>query len=118
MAASQIGTDVKVGATLTSPASIGGSYIIESVVDTNKQVDSEDVFDADGALVDRVVYSKLPVVEITAICPSGADPVADFVPGTLISGTTFFITSAPVTKSKSPWRVTINAVDYGLAAVP
>ncbi len=118
MAATQIGSDVTVGATCTVTMGTNATdYIIESCTEGGKEVDYEDVFDGNGALVDRVIYSKLPKLEVTMLCKSGADPIADFVPGTVIAGTTFMITSAPVTKSKSPWRVTVSAVNYGLAAV-
>lgn len=116
MAATQIGADMLVGA--TSTVSFGANYIVESCTQGDKQVDMEDVFDAEGALSDRIVYSKLNKISATLICKNGANPIVDFVPGTVVSGTTYMITSAPVTKTKSPWRVTVEAVDYGLAAVP
>lgn len=115
MAATVLGQNLTVGA--TSTVGTWTDYYLESVTQGDKQVDFEDVFDEDGKRASRVVYSKLPKLEVTAIVKDGIDPAAVFIPGTLISGTTFMVTSAPVTVSKSPWRVTVSAVDYGLAAV-
>jgi hypothetical protein len=117
MAATQIGADTLLGATPID-VTVGADYIVESVTENTYEIPQEDVMDANGARAVRVIYQKIPTSTLTLICKAGADPLTDFPAGQLMPGTTWFVRSAPVTKTKNPWRVELDVIDYSLAVVP
>jgi hypothetical protein len=119
MAATQFGTSLQLGAgtTLTGPTITNiGNYIIESATNNEAERDEEKTYDASGAVANIAQFGKYPTVTATLICKTGADPVADFPVGTVVN-TNWMVDAAPITKTKSPHRVQIRLVQYGLAAL-
>jgi hypothetical protein len=115
MAATQFGTGLSLGAALGVPSLASlADYIIESATEGGADVDAETVPDADGAIVTNVVYQIDEKVSLTLICLAAATPLVDFVPGTNIS-TTWHVDSAPITKTKSPWRVQVELTNIGVS---
>ncbi len=102
----------QLGATLI----IGGqraitNYIVESDGINDANVVSEDVEDAAGALSTRIIFRNEAKVKLSLICKSGASPDVDFPVGamcTLTGLTTYFVDSAPVVKSKTAQKVTVE----------
>ena len=119
MAATQIGTDALVGASYAGLPN-ASDYIVESVVINGREVEFDDTFDELGARALRLVLNSFDVVRLTLICKDSADPLTDYPAETVItvdSAATWFVNSAPVTKTKSPWRVEVEITNYGLALV-
>jgi hypothetical protein len=117
MAATQFGTSLQVGAAITGPTITNiGNYIIESATNNEAEIDEEKTYDAAGAIANIAQFGKYPSITATLICKTGADPVADFPVGTVID-TNWMVAAAPITKTKSPHRVTVRLVQYGLEAV-
>lgn len=90
------------------------NYIIESATEGDKELDMEDVFDENGALVTRIIHNAFARVEATLLCKTAASPTGDFPTGTLIANT-WFVNSAPVTKTKSPHRVQLSVTNIGIS---
>lgn len=114
MAATQFGTPLALGATgysITLPNA--ANYYVESAT-IDGDVDMEVTNDADGAPLNIAVYNKHPKVDLVLICQSAAAPATDFPVGTNID-TTWFVNSAPVTKTKSPWRVALSVTNIGIS---
>lgn len=119
MAATQFGTALLMGAgtTLVGPTITNiGDYIVESHTYNEAEIDEEKTYDADGKIANISQFGKYPTSTATLICKTGADPAGDFPVGTVVD-TNWMVASAPVTKTKSPHRVTVRLVQYGLAAV-
>lgn len=112
MAATQLGTSLVVGATvslLTIPNA--GSYYVQSVTEGKREVDFEDTFDANGVRVSRTIFQKARVITMTLVGKTvTAAPLTDFPEGTMLGGanTAWFVASAPVTKTKSPHVVEVE----------
>lgn len=118
MAATQFGTSLLVGAAITGPSITNiANYIIESATNNEAERDEEKTYDASGAIANIAQFGKYPSVTVTLVCKTGADPVTDFPVGSVVD-TNWFVDSAPITKTKSPHRVTLKLVQYGLAVVP
>lgn len=116
MAATQIGTDLALGATVAGMTVPNASnYIVESATEGDKELVTEDVEDANGALSTRIIYRSHAKIDLTLICLANASPTTDFVPGTNITNTNLYVNSATVTKTKSPHRVTVSITDIGIA---
>jgi hypothetical protein len=120
MATTQIGTDALIGASYTGLPN-GTDYIVESVTINDAEIDMEDIFDgADGARALRLIFNKFAKVKLSLLCKAGAAPLTDYPAETVITidgAATWFVNSAPVTKTKSPWRVEVDLTNYGLAAI-
>jgi hypothetical protein len=119
MAATQIGTDALVGASYAGLPN-AANYIVEQVTINGKEVDFEDTFNEYGARALRVVFNAFDKVGLTLLCKAGAAPLTDYPAETVItvdSAATWFVNSAPVTKTKSPWRVEVELTNYGLELV-
>jgi hypothetical protein len=116
MAATQFGTSLIMGASITITLPNASSYILESCTENEAERDEEKTYDASGAIANIAQFGKYPAVTATLICKTGADPVADFPVGTVVN-TNWMVDAAPITKTKSPHRVQIRLVQYGLAAL-
>jgi hypothetical protein len=117
----QIGTDLAVGATTTLTLPNATNYTVVSCSEGDKQIDFEDVVDADGKLMTRLVFNRFAKLTLELICKSAAAPATDFVTGSVTSlGTTpndkWYIDSAVITKTKSATKVTVTATLLGLTA--
>lgn len=114
MAATLFGTALEHGA-LLPPVTLpnASNYIIESFT-VDGDVDMEVTNDADGAPYEIAVYNKHPTCTLTLLCKAAAAPLTDFPTGTMID-TTWFINSAPVTKTKSPHRVQLSVTNIGIS---
>lgn len=120
MAATQFGTSLILGATCTITLPNASSYYVESVTENEAERDEEKTYDANGAIANIAQFGKYPIVTATLVCKTTtAVPATDFPVGTVItiSGNYWFIDSAPITKSKSPHRVTVKLIKYNLNAV-
>ena len=113
MAATEFGTNLEVGAG-TPPITLpnAANYIVESY-EVNGTVDMEVTNDADGAPYHINVYNKFPTCTLNLICLAAAAPTTDFPEGQLIN-TNWYIDSAPVVKTKSPHRVTLQVTQIGI----
>jgi hypothetical protein len=119
MATTQIGADACIGASYAGLPN-AADYLVQKVVINDKEIDMEDFFDANGARDLRLVYNAFAKVQFTLICKAGAAPLTDYPAQTVItvdSVATWFVESAPVTKTKSPWVVEVSLINYGLAVV-
>lgn len=106
MAATQIGSTLIIGGqrALTN-------YIVSEDTLNDANVVSEDVEDADGKLVTRIVFRNEAKIKCSLICKTGATPTSDFPVGGMcaITGLTqYFVDSAPVVKSKSAQKVNLE----------
>jgi len=114
----QIGTDLLVGASTTLTIPNTDNYILVSCTEGTKQIDFEDVMDPDGKLITRLVFNKFAKVTFELICKSGAAPTTDFPEGSIVNlgAATWYVDSAPVVKTKSATKVTVNATNLGITA--
>lgn len=107
----QLGANLEEGAVvsvLTIPNAT--NYYVQRVTEGGKDVDFEDTFNADGLRVTRSIFNKNRRVSVEMVCKSGATPLSDFPVGTLVA-TDWYVESAPVEKTKSPWTVTVDLVE-------
>ena len=121
MAATQFGTSLLMGASITIMLPNASSYILESCTENEAEIDEEKTYDANGAIANIAQFGKYPVVTATLICKTTtAVPATDFPVGTVVSigGAYYYVASAPVTKTKSPHRVTVRLVKYNRNVVP
>lgn len=115
MALDYIGTQLKTGASET--VGTWTNYILQSVTANGKNVEIEDVDDADGALATRIIFKRHPKIVVEAVCKNAADPSTDFPEGDMcaLTGlTAYYVESAPVTKVKGAWKVTATLVLIGI----
>jgi hypothetical protein len=120
MAATQFGTSLILGASTTITLPNASSYYVESVTENEAEIDEEKTYDADGAIANIAQFGKYPIVTATLICKTTtAAPATDFPVGTVITigADKWYIASAPITKTKSPHRVTVRLIKYNLALV-
>jgi len=120
MAATQFGTSLIMGASITITLPNASSYILESCTENEAERDEEKTYDASGAIANIAQFGKYPIVNATLICKTTtAAPATDFPVGTVIQiGADYWmIDSAPIVKSKSPHRVTVRLIKYNLATV-
>jgi hypothetical protein len=106
MAATQLGATLIIGGqrALTN-------YIVSEDTLNDANVVSEDVEDADGALSTRIIFRNEAKIKCALICKTGATPTSDFPVGAMctITGlTAYFVDSAPVVKSKTAQKVTLE----------
>ena len=115
MAATQYGTKLALGAIIGTPTVDVSAYWVESDTEGGIEADKEMIPDgADGSLETIIVYRRDAVVTFTMRCSSTATPTATFVPGTMLS-TTWYVESAPVTKTKNPWVITVTLKNIGVS---
>jgi len=104
----ELGTNLNTGAVVTElTLPNAANYIVQSVSENNREVDFEDVFDADGARVTRMIFNRNPSVTVNVVCKDGAAPETDFPPGTMVA-TDWFVESASIEKSKGAHTVAIT----------
>lgn len=112
MAATQLGTTLIIAGqrTLTN-------YIVSEDTINDANVVSEDVEDSDGKLCTRIVFRNEAKIKLSLICKTGATPASDFPIGTMctVTGLTgYFVDSAPIVKSKSAQKVTVEMTLLGV----
>ena len=112
MAATQIGGTLIIGGqqTLTN-------YIVEQDTLNDANVVQEDVEDADGKLVTRIIFRNEAKIKLSLICKTGATPTSDFPIGgmcTVTGLTAYFVDSAPVVKTKSAQKVDLEMTNLGI----
>jgi hypothetical protein len=116
MPATQNGTDMTLGAAVAGLTLVNASnYILETVVEGDKNLDTEDVFDENGALITRIIFNAHAKVDVTMLCKANAAPTTDYVPGSHVANT-WYVESCTVTKTKSPHRVQVSLVNIGFNA--
>lgn len=104
----ELGTNLNTGALVTELTIPNASnYIVQSVTENGKDVDFEDVFDADGARVTRLIFNRNPTVTVSLVCKNGAAPETDFPAGTMVA-TDWYVDSANVEKTKGAHTVSIT----------
>lgn len=112
MAATQLGATLIIGGqrTLTN-------YIVESDEINDANVVQEDIEDADGKLATRIIFRNEAKVKLSLICKTGATPATEFPVGAMctVTGlTAYFIDSAPIVKTKTAQKVTVEMTNLGL----
>ncbi len=112
MAATQLGSTLIIGGqrTLTN-------YIVSEDTINDANVVSEDVEDADGKLTTRIIFRNEAKIRLSLICKSGATPTSEFPVGAMctVTGLTgYFVDSAPVVKTKSAQKVTVDMTLLGV----
>ena len=108
----QIGESLDLGA-----GTITGSYIVESRDEADKDIDSEDIFDEDGARNTRIIYNSDDKISLNLICVNGALPQTDFVKGEIAAHVDFndkYVEESTFTRSKSARRGTVTLVNIGI----
>ena len=93
------------------------SYIVSTATDGGKNVEMEDIDNADGTLSTRLIYKRQPKVSLELICEDDANPLADFPEGdmSVLTGlTAYFVDSAKVSKSKSAAKVSLELTNIGI----
>jgi hypothetical protein len=106
MAATQLGSTLIIGGqrTLTN-------YIVSEETANDANVVMEDVEDADGAFATRIIFRNEGKIKVSLICRTGATPATEFPVGAMctVTGLTgYFVDSAPIVKSKSAQKVTVE----------
>lgn len=112
MATTQIGTTL----TLTGQSAIT-NYIVETDELGNADVNMEDVIDAAGQRVTRIIYYKDTKLKLNLICKANAAPATDFPEGamcTVTGFTSYFVDSAPISRSKGAQKVTVSLTNIGI----
>ena len=112
MSATQLGTTLIIGGQRTLTG-----YIVADDEVNNANIVQEDVEDADGKLATRIIFRNEAKVKLSLICKSGSTPTADFPVGAMctVTGlTAYFIDSAPVVKTKSAQKVTVEMTNLGI----
>lgn len=110
-----IGTGIQSGAAPSTGT--WTNYIVQSVTEGNKNVEIEDVFDADGALVTRLVFLRHAKLSITAVCKTAATPATDFPVGDMsaLTGlTAFYVDGLSVNKVKGATQITVELTNIGI----
>ena len=100
------------GATITF-----SSYIVINSNDGKIRVAESEHEDEDGKLVAKVVYQRLPQVDLTLKSLAGAVPLSDFPQGSfcaLTGLTTYWVDSCSVSKSKDPEQVSVSLTKIGI----
>ncbi|MCE5317845.1 MAG: hypothetical protein LLG04_10895 [Parachlamydia sp.] len=109
-----IGTTLTVG----GQTAISG-YFTESETVGEKEVASEDIDDNDGALATRLIFKRLPTVDLSLVCKASAVPTTDFPRGSKCPSTAgaysgWFVDSCSAPKTKSAWRATVKLTSLGI----
>jgi len=118
-AVDQIGQTLLVGAGTISAGSGSGVYIVESRTDEGYDVSFDDIDDQNGALVTRIILKRHEKVHLDLICGLAAAPATDFPEGSICAHTdfsTWYVEAAPVTKTGSAQRVSVDLVNLGISA--
>lgn len=98
------------GGTLTN-------YIVESSSSGSGEVDFEDVFNADGAIVSRLIFNRDPIINLVLIAKNAAAPSTDFPAGDIcaVTGlTSYYVESCDIATSKGATRVTVTLKNIGI----
>jgi hypothetical protein len=117
MAAVQFGEDVGAGAAISITLPNATNYYLESVTENEAILDEETTTDADGKPVNIIQFFNIPVVTANLVCKAAGAPATDFPVGSVITigSDKWKIASAPVTKSKSPHKVSVRLEKWNLA---
>lgn len=106
-----MGTGVRSGASVETESITLTNYILESATDGVRTYDFEDVMNEDGARVSRLIFNRQKQLVLTLILKTAADPITDFPVGDMCPYTgltSYFVTSAPITKVKGAMKVTVT----------
>jgi len=112
--ATQIGTDLAIGC-----GTITGSYIVQSRDTKNFELDTERIFDENGALKTLLTFNSFEMIRLDLICITGAAPQTDFVMGQIAAHTdftTFYVEDVTITQTKSAKRVSVSLKNLGITA--
>jgi hypothetical protein len=110
----QIGTTLIVGG-----QSAITNYIVESETTGSKEVAMEDIDTADGALSTRLIFKRLPTVDLSLISKASAAPATDFPQGDK-AGTNagtysgWYVDSLSVVKTKSAEKSSVKLTSLGI----
>lgn len=113
MAATQLGTDLLVGA-----GNVAGNYFVESIESGDADVKFTDYNDENGKLATRVIKDSWAKKTLNLVCKSGATPATDFPVGamaTLSGFTTYFVDSCSITASEDATKVTVQLSAIGIS---
>lgn len=98
------------GGTLTN-------YIVVSSTSGGKEVRFKDVFDENGALVSRLIFQRLPIINMVLIAKSAATPATDFPMGDIcaVTGlTTYYVENCEIATDEGETRVTVQLKALGI----
>ena len=93
------------------------NYIVQSVTEADKDVEIEDIDDADGALVTRLIFKRHAKLHIEAVCKTAATPVTDFPKGDMcaLTGlTAYYVDDIKVTETKGANRISVDLTLIGI----
>jgi hypothetical protein len=93
------------------------SYLVATSTDGGKNVDFDDIDDANGATAARLIFKRQKKFSFELICRADAAPTTDFPEGDMcaLSGlTACYVDSAKVSKSKSAAKVAVELTDLGI----
>ena len=112
-----LGTGVQNSATVLaeSVSTDLDNYIIESVTDGGKEVDFEDVMDASGARVARLIFNRQKTFSMVLQCKTSATPLTDFPMGdtcALTTLTSYFVDDMSIQLVKGVRKVTVKLTKY------
>lgn len=104
-----------IGTTVTTGASSQGAtltnYIVQRSTSGEKEVEHEDITDADGATVTRIIFNRHAKLHLELICKTAAAPATDFPEGdmcTVTGLTTYYVDKAPIETYKGAQKVTVD----------
>jgi hypothetical protein len=106
-----MGTGFQTGAAVITETVSFTDYVLESATDGTRTYDFEDVMDADGARVARLIFNRQKQLVLTLICKTAATPLTDWPVGDMCPYTgltSYFVTSAPITLVKGARKVTVT----------
>ena len=115
MGGTQIGTvyEAGVGETLAG-------YTIETIDRGGKNVASNDINDEDGAVSSRLITQDHDLIDLVMVAKTGADPAADFPPGSIAAATGFtsyYVNSMVYSRSQNQMRVTVSLENIGVTSI-
>lgn len=95
------------------------NYFTENETTGGAEVDSEDINNNDGALATRLIFKRLPTVDLSLICKASAAPATDFPQGDLAPSTAgtysgWYVDSLAVNKTKSATKVSVKLTSLSL----
>lgn len=113
-----LGTQLQSGASTQTYTTGLANYIVESSTSGGKEIDFEDVFDANGLRATRLIFNRYPIINFVLIATTGAtNPAADFPYGnmcTLTGMTSLYVESCEIATNKGATRVTVTLKNLGI----
>lgn len=93
------------------------NYIVQSVTEGDKDVEIEDIDDADGALATRLIMKRHAKLHVEAVCKSAATPTTDFPKGAMcaLTGlTAYYVDDIKVNETKGATRISVDLSLIGI----